>query len=51
MLAQELHKPMTKKLKGRKINSRLKDKIWAATLAEMGSLSFNHQNVQNFCCV
>ena len=51
VLAQELHKPMSKKLKGRKVNSRLKDKIWAATLAEMGSLSFNHQNVQNFCCV
>ena len=38
-LAQELHKPVMKKPKRRKIYERFKDNIWAADLAEMGSLS------------
>ena len=32
-LAEELHKPVIKKFKKRKVN------VWAADLAEMGSLS------------
>ena len=35
-LAEALHKPVIKKLKRRKVNSRIKDNIWAADLAEMG---------------
>ena len=38
LLAQELHKPVIKKFKGRKVYMRFKDNIWAADLAEMGSL-------------
>ena len=41
-LAEELHKPVTKKLKRRKVYARFKDTIWAAVLAEMESLSSNN---------
>ena len=34
-LAEELHKPVIKKFKGRKVYARFKDNIWAADLAEM----------------
>ena len=37
-LAKELHKPVTKKLKRRKVYMRFKDNIWAADSTEMGSL-------------
>ena len=37
-LAQELHKPVIKKLK-RRVYARCKDNIWETELAEMGSLS------------
>ena len=41
VLAQELHKLVIKKFERRKVydNNRFKDNIWAADLAEMGSLS------------
>ena len=38
-LTEELHTPVTKKFKRRKVYARLKDYIWAADLAEMESLS------------
>ena len=38
-LVEELHKPVIKKFKKRKVYSRFKDNIWAADLAEMESLS------------
>ena len=34
-LAEELHKPVTKKFKRRKVYARFKDNIWTADLAEM----------------
>ena len=37
-LAKELHKSKIKKCKRRKVYARFKDNIWAADLAEMGSL-------------
>ena len=37
-LAQELYKPVTKKFERRRVSARFKDNIWAADLAEMGSL-------------
>ena len=37
-LAEELHKPVIKKIKRRKVYARFKDNIWAADLAEMESL-------------
>ena len=41
VLAQELHKPMIKKFKRRKVYGRLRfrDNIWDTDLAEMGPLS------------
>ena len=38
-MVQELHKPVIKKFKERKTYAKFKDNIWAADLAEMGSLS------------
>ena len=35
-LAQELHKPVIKKFKRRKVSARFKDNIWVADLALMG---------------
>ena len=39
VLAQELHKPVIKKFKRRKVYVRFQYNIWAADLAEMRSLS------------
>ena len=51
MLAQELHKPVVKKFKIRKVSSRFKDSIWATDLAEMGSLSSKNRDVNYLLCV
>ena len=40
-LAEELHQPVIKKFRRRKIDARFKDNIWAANVAEMGSFSCN----------
>ena len=45
-LAEELHKPVTKKFKKRKVYGRSKDNIWAADLPEMESLSSKYKNVK-----
>ena len=45
-LAEELHKPVIKKFKKRKIYVKFKDNIWAADLAEMRSLSSKIENVK-----
>ena len=42
----ELHKPVIKKFKRRKIYARFKDNIWAAELAEMESFSSKYENVK-----
>ena len=44
-LAEELHKPVTEKLRSRKVCARLKDNMWAADLAEMVPLSSTNKNV------
>ena len=46
VLAQELHKLLIKKFKKRKVYRRLEDNIWAACLAEMGSLSSKKRSVK-----
>ena len=43
-LADELHKPIIKKFKRRKIYEKFKDIIWTADLAGMESLSSNKKN-------
>ena len=45
-LAEELHKPVIKKFKRRKVYARFKDNIWAADLAEMESLSWESKNIK-----
>ena len=40
-LAAQLHKPVIKKFKRKKVESRFKNKIWAVDIAEMGSSSEN----------
>ena len=49
-LAEELHKPVIKKFKRRKVYARFKDNIWAADLAEMRSLSSKNKNVKYLSC-
>ena len=49
-LAQELHKPVIKKLK-RRVYARCKDNIWATDLAEMGSLSSKNWGDKYLLCV
>ena len=44
-LGEELHKPVIKTFKRRKVYARFKDKIWEADLAEMESLSRNNKRV------
>ena len=50
VLPQELHKPVIKKLKRRKVYARFKDNIQAADLAEMGSLSTKNWSVKYSLC-
>ena len=50
-LAEELHRPVIKKFKRRKFYARFKGNIWAADLAEMGSLSSKNENVKYSLCV
>ena len=49
-LAEELHKPVIKKFKRRKVYARFKDNIWASDLAEIGSLSSKNKNVEYLLC-
>ena len=51
VLAQELHKPVIKKYKRRKIYARFKDNTWAADLAQLGSLSCKNCGVKYLLCV
>ena len=44
--AEKLRKPVTKKLKKRKVYARFKENICAADLAEMESLSSKNENVK-----
>ena len=46
LLAEELHKPVIKKFKRRKVYARFKDRIWASDLAEMESLSSKNKYVK-----
>ena len=38
-LTEELHKPVIKTFKGRKLYAKFEENIWGGDLAEMGSLS------------
>ena len=43
-LAEELHKPVIKKFKGRKVYARFKDNIWAIDLAKMELMSLKKKS-------
>ena len=48
-LAEELHKPIIRKFKKRKVYSRFKDNIWGADLADMQLISL--KKGLDFYCV
>ena len=50
-IVEELHTPVIKTFKTRKVSAIFQDNIWAADLAEMGSLSSKNKNVKYLLCV
>ena len=50
-LADELHKPIIRKIKKRKVYSAFKDNIWVADLADMQLLSKYHKGIRFLLCV
>ena len=50
-LAEELHKPIIKKLKKRKVYSGFKDNIWGADLANMQLISKFNKGFRFLLCV
>ena len=50
-LDEELHKPVIKKFKRRKVYVIFKDNVWAAGVVEMQSLSSNNKNIKYSLCV
>ena len=48
ILADELHKPVIKKFKKRKLYSQFKDNIWGVDLADMQSLSKKNKGIRYF---
>ena len=51
ILADELHKPIIKKFKKRKIYSKFKDNLWGVDLADMQSLSRKNKGIKYLSCV
>ena len=50
-LAEELHKPIIKKLKKRKIHAAFKNNIWGADLADMQLLSRYNKGIRFLLCI
>ena len=50
-LAQELHKPIIRKFKKRKVYSAFKDTIWDADLADMQLISKSNKKFRFLLCV
>ena len=49
-LANELHKPVIKKFKKRKVHSSFKDNIWGVNLADMQLLSKYNKGIKYLLC-
>ena len=49
-LANELHKPIIKKFKKRKVYSSFRDNIWGVDLADMQSLSKYNKEIKYLLC-
>ena len=50
ILADELHKPIIKKINKRKVYSQFKDNIWEVDLADMQSLSRKNKGIKYLLC-
>ena len=50
ILADELHKPVIRKFKNRKVYSQFKDNIWEIDLADMQSLSRKNKGIKYLLC-
>ena len=50
ILADELHKPVIKKFKERKVYSQFKDNIWGVDLGDMQSLSRKNKGIRYLLC-
>ena len=50
-LAEELHKPIIKNFKRRKIYSSFKDNIWGVDLADMSLISKFNKEIKYLLCV
>ena len=50
-LAEELHKPITRKFKKRKVHSSFRDNIWHVDLADMQLLSRFNKGFRFLLCV
>ena len=50
-LAEELHKPIIKKIQERKVHAAFKDNVWGADLADMQLLSRYNKGVRFLFCV
>ena len=50
ILADELHKPVIKKIDKRKVYSQFKDNIWGVDLADMQSLSRKNKGIKYLLC-
>ena len=50
-LAEELHKPIIKNFKRRKVYSALKDNIWSAELVDMQLISKYNKGIRFLLCV
>ena len=46
ILADELHKPIIRKINKRKVYSQFKDNIWGVDLADMQSLSIKNKGIK-----
>ena len=50
ILADELHKPVIKKINKRKVYSQFKDNIWGVDLADMKLLSKQNKGIKYLLC-
>ena len=50
ILADELHKPVIRKFKKRKVYSQFKDNIWGVDLVDMQSLSKKNKGIRYLLC-
>ena len=50
ILAEELHKPVIKKLNKRKVYSQFRDNIWGVDLADIQSLSKKNKGIKYLLC-